>query len=125
MGVNFVVIFQRKGTDVEATKAVFMEAGAEAVEKGDYMVIGRVERGGDLEILKDWDLNFELIEDGNDYLIAMTIGDKDEENGIVVTVNAEDFDEFKETLMLVRSQINKRIIQKRKLNRALDAEFKE
>lgn len=89
------------------------------------MVIGRVERGGDLEILKDWDLNFELIEDGNDYLIAMTIGDKDEENGIVVTVNAEDFDEFKETLMLVRSQINKRIIQKRKLNRALDAEFKE
>lgn len=89
------------------------------------MVIGRVERGGDLEILKDWDLNFELIEDGDDYLIAMTIGDKDEENGLVVTINAEDFDNFKESMMLVRSQINKRIRQKRSLNRALEREFKK
>lgn len=89
------------------------------------MVIGRVERGGDLEILKDWDLNFELIEDGDDYLIAMTIGDKDEENGLVVTIDAEDFDNFKESMMLVRSQINKRIRQKRSLNRALEREFKE
>ena len=89
------------------------------------MVIGRVERGGDLEILKDWDLNFELIEDGDDYLIAMTIGDKDEENGLVVTINAEDFDDFKESFMLVRSQINKRIIQKRRLNKALEREFRE
>ena len=88
------------------------------------MVIGKVERG-DMKILKNWDLNFELIEDKDDYLITMVIGDKDEEDGIVVTINAEDFDEFKETLMLVRSQINKRIIQKRKLNKALDREFKE
>lgn len=88
------------------------------------MVIGKI-NGGDMKILKNWDLNFELIEDKDDYLIAMVIGDKDEEDGIVVTINAEDFDEFKETLMLVRSQINKKIIQKRKLNKALDREFKE
>lgn len=95
------------------------------LRKENNTVIGRVERGGDLEILKDWDLNFELIEDGDDYLIAMTIGDKDEENGLVVTIDAEDFDNFKESMMLVRSQINKRIRQKRSLNRALEREFKE
>lgn len=40
MGVNFVVIFQREGTNVEATKAVFMEAGAEAVEVSyDYVIV--------------------------------------------------------------------------------------
>ncbi len=43
------------------------------------MVIGRV-NGGDMKILKNWDLNFELIEDKDDYLIAMVIGDKDEED---------------------------------------------
>lgn len=40
MGVNFVVIFQREGTDIEATKAFFMEAGAEAVEVSyDYVIV--------------------------------------------------------------------------------------
>lgn len=87
------------------------------------MVIGKI-TNGDMEVLKNWDLAFEMIEDGDDYLIAMTIGDKDEEDGFVVTINAEDFDEIKETMMLVRSQITKRIRQKRKLNKALEKEFK-
>ena len=87
------------------------------------MIIGKVSNGN-LEILKNWDMNLEMIEDGDDYLIAMTIGDKDEEDGFVITINAEDFEEFKETLMLVRAQINKRIRQKRNLNKALEKEFK-
>lgn len=57
--------------------------------------------------------------------VRQSIGDKDEENGLVVTIDAEDFDNFKESMMLVRSQINKRIRQKRSLNRALEREFKE
>jgi len=87
------------------------------------MVIGKI-TNGDMEVLKNWDLSFEMIEDGDDYLIAMTIGDKDEEDGLVVTINAEDFDEIRETMMLVRSQITKRIRQKRQLNKALEKEFK-
>lgn len=87
------------------------------------MVIGKI-TNGDMEVLKNWDLAFEMIEDGDDYLIAMTIGDKDEEDGLVVTINAEDFDEIRETMMLVRSHITKRIRQKRQLNKALEKEFK-
>lgn len=87
------------------------------------MVIGKI-TNGDMEVLKNWDLAFDMIEDGDDYLIAMTIGDKDEEDGLVVTINAEDFDEIRETMMLVRSQITKRIRQKRQLNKALEKEFK-
>lgn len=88
------------------------------------MVIGKI-TDGNMEILKDYGVYFELIEDGNDYLIAMTICNENEEDGLVITINAEDYDGFKESLMLVRSQINKRIVQKRRLNKALEHEFKE
>ncbi len=40
MGVKFVVIFKREGTDIEATKAFFMEAGATDVQVSyDYIII--------------------------------------------------------------------------------------
>ena len=61
------------------------------------MHINKITKEGNIEAL-DYDAHFEIINDEDDYLIALVIGDDDE--GIVLTFDAKEFEEFRRTQFL-------------------------
>lgn len=84
------------------------------------MHINKITKEGNIEAL-DYDAHFEIINDEDDYLIALVIGDDDE--GIVLTFDAKEFEEFRRTMMLAKRELINRIKAIHKLDRALAEEF--
>ena len=92
------------------------------------MQFNRISKDGMIEELKNFDMHLEIFGEDEEYLIAMVIGDED--NGIVITLDAEDYKELRHALMLANNEIIKNIRtdrrQKRKvqeLERAAEKEF--
>ena len=87
------------------------------------MHIHKVTKDGDVKPLANWDVEFNILQDDDDYFIALTIGD--EEEGIVITLDSKEYDSFKRSLALTKTELVRIIRNNIKLNRALDKEFKE
>lgn len=92
------------------------------------MQFNRISKDGMIEELKNFDMHLEVLGEDEEYLIAMVIGDED--NGIVITIDAEDYKELRHALMLANNEIVKNIRtdrrEKRKvqeLERAVEKEF--
>ena len=86
------------------------------------MHINKITKEGSIEAL-DYDAHFEIINDEDDYLIALVIGDDDE--GIVLTFDAKEFEEFRRTMMLTKREVINRIKTVHKLDIALEKELFE
>lgn len=92
------------------------------------MQINRISKDGIIEELKGFDMHLEIFGEDEEYLIAMVIGDED--NGIVLTLDAQDYKELRHALMLANNEIIKNIRADRKekrkvqeLERAAEKEF--
>lgn len=81
------------------------------------MQINRITKDGMIEELKDFDMHLEVIGEDEEYLIAMVIGDED--NGIVLTFDAQDYKELRHALMLANNEIVKNIRADRKEKRKI------
>ena len=87
------------------------------------MHINKITKEGNIEAMKNYDAHFEIINDEDDYLIALVIGDDDE--GIVLTFDAKEFEEFRRTMMLTKREVINRIKTVHKLDIALEKELFE
>lgn len=87
------------------------------------MHIHKLTKDGDVKALTNWDVEFNILQDDDDYYVAITIGN--EEEAIVITLDPKEYDSFKRSLALTKTQLTRIIKNNIKLNRALEREFKE